>query len=104
MRDQPGWITFSLDGRHAYPSTGEIIDIASRRVVATLTDETGRAVQSEKVVEIVFTGDRPSRPAISSGSDGAEGRPEALAASGPRRYPRRRAAAQSPAPARRART
>jgi DNA-binding beta-propeller fold protein YncE len=59
VRDQPGWITFSMNGRHAYPSTGEIIDVASRRVVATLTDETGRAVQSEKVVEIVFKGDRP---------------------------------------------
>jgi len=26
VRDQPGWITFSLDGRYAFPSTGEIID------------------------------------------------------------------------------
>ena len=26
VRDQPGWITFSLDGRYGYPSTGEIID------------------------------------------------------------------------------
>ena len=26
LRDQPGWITFSLDGRYAYPSTGEVID------------------------------------------------------------------------------
>ena len=60
LRDQPGWITFSMDGRHAYPSTGEIIDVATRRVLATLTDETGRAVQSEKVVEVVFAGDRPT--------------------------------------------
>ena len=59
VRDQPGWITFSLDGRHAYPSTGEIFDTATRRIVATLTDETGRAVQSEKLVEIVFAGGRP---------------------------------------------
>jgi YVTN family beta-propeller protein len=61
LRDQPGWITFSLDGRHAYPSTGEIIDTKTRRVVATLTDETGREVQSEKVVEVVFAGGRPVR-------------------------------------------
>jgi YVTN family beta-propeller protein len=61
LRDQPGWITFSLDGRHAYPSTGEIIDTTTRRVVATLTDEAGRAVQSEKVVEVVFAGGRPVR-------------------------------------------
>ena len=59
LRDQPGWITFSLDGRHAFPSTGEIIDTKTRKVVATLTDETGRAVQSEKVVEIVFAGGKP---------------------------------------------
>jgi DNA-binding beta-propeller fold protein YncE len=56
LRDQPGWITFSLDGRHAFPSTGEIIDTRTRKVIATLTDEKGRAVQSEKVVEIVFAG------------------------------------------------
>lgn len=61
VRDQPGWITFSMDGRHAYPSTGEIIDTATRRVIATLTDETGRAVQSEKLVEVVFAGGRPLR-------------------------------------------
>jgi len=61
LRDQPGWITFSLDGRHAYPSTGEIVDTASRRVVATLADETGRAVQSEKLVEVVFADGKPVR-------------------------------------------
>jgi DNA-binding beta-propeller fold protein YncE len=59
VRDQPGWVTFSLDGRHAYPSTGEVIDAASRRVVAMLEDETGRAVQSEKLLEIVFADGRP---------------------------------------------
>src|SRR5262249_55420567 len=25
LRDQPGWITFSIDGRHAYPSTGDVM-------------------------------------------------------------------------------
>jgi DNA-binding beta-propeller fold protein YncE len=54
LRDQPGWITFSLDGKYAYPATGEIIDVATRKVVATLTDEHGNAVQSEKLVEIYF--------------------------------------------------
>jgi DNA-binding beta-propeller fold protein YncE len=61
LRDQPGWVTFSLDGRHAYPSTGEVIDTATRRVVATLRDEEGRAVQSEKLLEIVFSGGRAVR-------------------------------------------
>ena len=38
MRDQPGWITFSLDGRYAYPSTGEVID-TTKKIVAALKDE-----------------------------------------------------------------
>ena len=61
LRDQPGWVTFSLDGRYAYPSTGEVIDTATRRVIATLTDEHGGAVQSEKVVEIDMAGGRTVR-------------------------------------------
>ena len=58
LRDQPGWITFSVDGRYAYPSTGEVIDTATKKIVATLSDEKGRMVQSEKVVEVVFDGSR----------------------------------------------
>ena len=54
VRDEPGWITFSLDGTFAYPSTGDIIEVSSRKHVGGLTDETGAAVQSEKMVEIQF--------------------------------------------------
>lgn len=54
VRDQPGWITFSLDGRYAYPSTGEVVDVKTRKVVTTLADEQGNPVQSEKMVEIHF--------------------------------------------------
>ncbi|MPZ20552.1 MAG: hypothetical protein GEV06_21950 [Luteitalea sp.] len=63
VRDQPGWITFSLDGRLAYPSTGDVIDTKSRRIVATLEDEQGRAVQSEKMLEIQFSGGQPVKVA-----------------------------------------
>ncbi|HAV62807.1 MAG TPA: hypothetical protein DCY13_10620 [Verrucomicrobiales bacterium] len=52
VRDEPGWVTFRLDGRHAWPSTGDIVDVKSRKVVAQLTDETGAAVMSEKMVEV----------------------------------------------------
>lgn len=62
LRDQPGWITFSIDGLHAYPSSGEVIDTRTKRVVATLEDETGRHVQSEKLLEVVFSGGKPVRP------------------------------------------
>src|SRR5438045_3165358 len=52
LREQPGWVTFSLDGKYAYPSTGEVIDTATKKIVVALTDETGREVHSEKVVEV----------------------------------------------------
>ena len=58
LRDQPGWITFSLDGRFVYPSTGDIIDAKSRAIIGALTDETGRAVQSEKMVDAIWSGGR----------------------------------------------
>lgn len=61
LRDQPGWVAFSIDGRHAYPSTGDVVDTRTKRIVATLEDETGRHVQSEKLLEIVFAGGKPVR-------------------------------------------
>lgn len=54
LRDQPGWVTFSMDGRYGYPSTGEVIDTKTRQIVVALTDEQQRVVQSEKVVEVVM--------------------------------------------------
>ncbi len=61
LRDQPGWITFSIDGQYAYPSTGDVIDTHTRKIVALLKDEMGRDVQSEKMVEIDFEGSEPVR-------------------------------------------
>jgi len=61
LRDEPGWITFSLDGRYAYPSTGDVVDVATRKIVTGLTDETGAAVQSEKLLEIDFLNAQPLR-------------------------------------------
>ena len=58
VRDEPGWITFSIDGQYAYPSTGDVIDAASKQIVTSLTDETGAAVMSEKMVEVQFENDR----------------------------------------------
>ena len=54
LRDEPGWITFSLDGRYAYPSTGEVIEVSARKIITTLKDETKADVQSEKLVEVDF--------------------------------------------------
>jgi hypothetical protein len=59
LGDEPGWVTFSLDGRFAYPSTGEVIDTKTRKIVAALRDEKGREVHSEKMLEIIVKGDVP---------------------------------------------
>ena len=61
LRDQPGWITFSIDGRYAYPSTGEVIDTQSRKILCTLKDENGGPVHSEKMMEVDFQGTEPVR-------------------------------------------
>jgi hypothetical protein len=59
LRDQPGWVTFGIDGRYAYPSTGDVVEVKTRKIVAELTDEESRAVQSEKLLEIDFEGNQP---------------------------------------------
>ena len=61
LRDEPGWITFSLDGRFAYPSTGDVIDTTTRKIVTGLRDEKETDVQSEKLLEIDFRGGKPVR-------------------------------------------
>jgi len=57
-RDEPGWITFSIDGTLAYPSSGDVIDVASREIITTLTDEVGHQVASEKLLEIDWDEER----------------------------------------------
>src|SRR5204863_8741871 len=55
LREQPGWVTFSLDGKLAYPSTGDVVDVKSKKILAALMDDEGREVHSEKVIEIVLS-------------------------------------------------
>ena len=59
VRDQPGWITFSLDGTLAWPSTGEVYDVRTHKLVKGLQDETGRQIGSEKLLEVDVRGDTP---------------------------------------------
>jgi DNA-binding beta-propeller fold protein YncE len=61
LRDEPGWITFSIDGHYAMLSTGEMIDTGTRKIVAALKDENGGIVMSEKMVEIQFQNGKPVR-------------------------------------------
>jgi DNA-binding beta-propeller fold protein YncE len=59
LNDQPGWINFSIDGEFAFPSSGEVIDVKTRKIVSRLRDEKNNFVQSEKMIEIDFTGSVP---------------------------------------------
>lgn len=71
LREQPGWITFGLDGTFAYAATGEVIDVATREIVAQLTDEHGVAIHSEKMVEVHLT---PEKQAVLVGDQFGVGR------------------------------
>lgn len=50
----PGWITFGIDGRYAYPDGGAVIDARAKKVVA-------RIPTSEKLIEVDFEGGKPVR-------------------------------------------
>lgn len=69
-QDMPGWIMFSLDGKYAYPSSGEVIDVKTRRILTILKDEFYNSVGSEKMVEVDFAGGK----AVKSGDQFGIGR------------------------------
>lgn len=58
VQDMPGWITFSIDGKYVYPSSGEVIEVKTRKIITTLQDEFYNNVASEKMVEINFEGNK----------------------------------------------
>ncbi len=61
LQDMPGWITFSIDGKYAYPSSGEVIDVKTRKTLLTLQDEFNNSVASEKMVEINFADNKVTK-------------------------------------------
>jgi hypothetical protein len=73
VRDEPGWITFSIDGTLAYPSTGDVIEVKTRRFVTGLKDEVGRDIESEKLLEIDFQDGQPIRAGNQFGIGGITG-------------------------------
>ena len=54
LNHRNGWLTFSIDGRYCYPSSGDVIDTKTRKIVAEL-------VESEKLLEIQFEGGKAVR-------------------------------------------
>ncbi|MBK5270030.1 MAG: hypothetical protein JJE22_03355, partial [Bacteroidia bacterium] len=58
VKDMPGWLTISIDGKYIYPSSGEVIDIKTRKIITNLQDEFHNNAGSEKMVEIDFEGNK----------------------------------------------
>jgi DNA-binding beta-propeller fold protein YncE len=55
--DTPGgtfWITFGLDGKLAYASSGDVIDVKTHKIVGQMQDEYGHTMYSEKLLDISF--------------------------------------------------
>ena len=48
------WITMSVDGKRAYASSGDVIDVKTHEIVGQLRDEYGRVMRSEKLLDMVF--------------------------------------------------
>jgi hypothetical protein len=59
--DWPDWVTFGLDAKYAYSSSGDVIEVATKQVVASLIDEYGRAFRSQKMVEVLYRAGQPVR-------------------------------------------
>ena len=58
LSDMPGWINFSIDGKYVYPSSGEVIEAKTRKILTRLQDEFHNNVSSEKMVEIDLAGNK----------------------------------------------
>ena len=64
----PYWITVGLDGKLAYVSSGDIIDIKTRKIIGQMKDEYGRQMHSEKLLHMVFTNGKLTRVANQFGN------------------------------------
>lgn len=56
-------IAFSIDGRYAYASTGDVVGAATKKIVGALEEAAGAKVTSENLIEIDFVEHQPVRSA-----------------------------------------
>jgi DNA-binding beta-propeller fold protein YncE len=57
------WLTFGLDGKYAYSSSGDIIDVKTHKIIGQMKDEFGQTIFSEKLLEIQFENGHAQRVA-----------------------------------------
>ncbi len=74
----PYWITVGIDGKLAYVSSGDVIDMKTRKIIAQLKDEYGRTMHSEKLLDMVFTEGKLTRVVNQFGNGFASEAPATL--------------------------
>jgi hypothetical protein len=70
------WITIGIGGQYAYLSSGDVVDVKTKKIVAQMKDEYGKQMHSEKLLEISFSNGKLVRTV----SQFAEGIPSAVQA------------------------
>jgi DNA-binding beta-propeller fold protein YncE len=70
------WITMGLDGQYAFLSSGDVVDVKTKKIVTQMKDEYGKTMHSEKLLEMTFSNGKLVRTESQFG----QGRPEAVQA------------------------
>jgi len=68
------WITMGIGGQYAFLSSGDVVDVKTKKVVAQMKDEYGKAMHSEKLLEMEFSNGKLMRTVSQFG----EGIPRAV--------------------------
>ncbi len=63
------WLTPSVDGKLFYASSGDVIDVATHKVIGTQKDEYGDVMGSEKELELAFSGGHLQRASNQFGNE-----------------------------------
>jgi len=48
------WITMGIDGQYAFLSSGDVVDVKTKKIVGQMKDEYGKPMHSEKLLEMRF--------------------------------------------------
>jgi DNA-binding beta-propeller fold protein YncE len=49
------WITMGINGQYAFLSSGDVVDVKTKKIVAQMKDEYGKPMHSEKFLEMAFS-------------------------------------------------
>jgi hypothetical protein len=70
------WITMGIGGQYAYLSSGDVVEVKTKKIVAQMKDEYGKPMHSEKYLEMAFSNGKLLRTVSQFG----EGIPSAVQA------------------------